>query len=440
MGPHLRLLSCSWPRPVDCRGRRWTSEPDWDAPLMRSLPRCDTWTLDGGTSLVIDWRRFFAEGVATPEWHHPGEMKEFHVVFRFRVERTGILVFHDDDGCIVRCNGTVVHEDREVHPMRRHELAVRVGDHVDVAQWQFHGDWMWAGRVESRAASIEEDVELFAPFRDDVASALQRSNGPVLKTYFSASHPVRAALAVHSLILNGYRPAAVHVHGDYQWDLRRRRVVERLLPFAEIIPSAEVLSSVRKLNPAVVPIAQSTWAAMKICVGLFHPPFEYCFLDDDVFVVDSMNDALALFHSHDLVYQADWDHGDSYRRIWTTDSGALRTGNINTGLCFVRNHHDRHEQAARLAARPPNGEPVWLWEQGFMATEFASAATASLPTQRYFYPIFDGLPGGLAGYDWTTNPCCFATAHFGGLQEKPTDNEARALAGGILGRRRAMAH
>jgi hypothetical protein len=107
-------------------------------------------------------------------------------------------------------------------------------------------------------------------------------------------------------------------------------------------------------------------------------------------------------------------------------------------LCFVRNGRDRAAQARRLAGNPPNGHPAWLWEQGFMATEFADAAATALPTQRYFYPIFDGLPGGILGYDWAANPCGFTSAHFGGLSQKPSDDEARALAAGILGRRRAL--
>jgi hypothetical protein len=298
----LRLVSCSWPRPVETRGRRWVSDPEWDAPLMARVPTCQTWTLDGHSSLAIDWRRFFAEGVASPDWHLAGEMKEFHLVFRVRAERGGTLVFHDDDGCIIRRNGMIVHEDREVHPMQRHEIAVRVGDTLEIAQWQFHADWVWAGRIEPRSPSLDDDVELFAPFQDDVRRALARPNGPVLKTYLSASHPVRAAVAVHSLILNGYRPRAVQVYGDYQWDAERRQAIERLLPFVEIVPTSRVIASLRDLEPALVVIAQSVWSAMKICIGLFHPPFEYCFLDDDVFVLERMDDALAVFDGHDLVY------------------------------------------------------------------------------------------------------------------------------------------
>jgi hypothetical protein len=73
-----------------------------------------------------------------------------------------------------------------------------------------------------------------------------------------------------------------------------------------------------------------------------------------------------------------------------------------------------------------------LWEQGFFAALFAGDPTLELPTQRYFYPLFDGLPGGIMDYDYASNPCGFASVHFGGLVEKPGDTAALALAAEIL--------
>lgn len=410
---HLRLLSASWPRPVRCADRVWCSEPEWDAPLLPAVPEWDGRTLD--------WRALF------------GEMKEFHIVFRVRAEVSGVLVFEDDDGCIVRRDGEIVHEDRDAHSLERHELRVSAGDVLEIAQWQYHGDWTWRGHVKPSRPSLDDDVALFAPFRAAVEEALRRPDGPMLKTYIAAAHPVRAALAIYSLILNGYCPAGVRIYGEYQWDASRRRAIERLLPFAEIVPTPRLTAG---LDGDVAALARSNWSAMKICAALLDPPDEFCLLDDDVFVLDSMSDALALHRHHDLVHQTDADHGPEYRRIWSHGDAPLPTGIINTGVCFVRNRRDRRAQARRLASHPPNGEPLWLWEQGFMATEFADGAAAALPTNRYFYPVFDGLPGGVRGYDWAANPCRFATVHFGGLSWKPTDDDARIFARAILGRRK----
>ena len=66
------------------------------------------------------------------------------------------------------------------------------------------------------------------------------------------------------------------------------------------------------------------------------------------------------------------------------------------------------------------------------AALFAGDRTLELSTQRYFYPLFDGLPGGILGYDYARNPCGFASVHFGGLVEKPGDTVALFLAPEIL--------
>src|SRR5690349_12701446 len=118
----LRILSCSWPRPVRSEGRCWTSEPEWDAPLMPSIPSWSHFRLDTGGTPGFDWRDLFARHIQVHVGHRTGEMKEFHVVFRLRVERSGMLVFYDDDGCIIRRNGEVVHEDRGAHSLQRHEI------------------------------------------------------------------------------------------------------------------------------------------------------------------------------------------------------------------------------------------------------------------------------------------------------------------------------
>jgi hypothetical protein len=431
----LRILSCSWPRPIRSEDRRWISEPEWTAPLMPGVPSWSPFHLDTKETPGIDWRQFFSRNLRAHTTHRTGEMKEFHVVLRVRAERGGTLVFYDDDGCIIRRNGRIVHEDREAHALRRHEIAVSTGDRLEIAQWQLHGEWQWAGRIEPEPATLERDRELFAPYQPLIEEALRDPNGPTLKAYFAATQPVCTALAIHSLILNGYRPERVLVFGDSQWDAERRRAVEALLPFAEIVPTDAVLASARSLHPDLVPIARSCWAAMKLCVGLLHPPFEYCFLDDDVFILDRMDEALRRFHGQDLVYAPDIDHGGSYRQIWRSAGDSLPTGNVNTGIIFVRNRHDRAAQAEALVRNPPDGHPAWLWEQGFIATEFANDRTSALPTSKYFYPIFDGLPGGLLDYDWAENPCGFVTVHFGGIR-KPVDEECRPLVHDILGRHR----
>jgi hypothetical protein len=433
----LRLIACSWPRPVIYVDREWLSLPEWEAPAMARLPEWHEHVIDGAVCQLIDWRQEFTGGLDLFGSHMSGEMKGFHVVFRLRAERSGVLIFFDDDGTIVRQNGTVVHEDRQAHPLTRHALPVRAGDQLEIAQWQYHGDWMWAGAIQSESERLDRDVALFAPYLPRVEQALLRPNGPVLKTYCAAAEPVRSALCVYSMILNGYRPAAVQVYGEGQWDARRRAAVQSLLPFAEIVPTWRVEQALAAHDRRLLAMARQTWSAMKIAVALFLPPFEYCLLDDDIFVLDRMDDALDRFATHDLVYAPDWNHDFNYRRIWLPDRAEpLPSGNVNTGLYLARNRRNPALQIQRLLKTPPDGHQVWLWEQGFVASEFADDPISALPSQRYFYPYFDGLPGGVLGYDWRANPCGFATVHFGGLRCKPDDDVARTLAADILGRNR----
>jgi len=75
-----------------------------------------------------------------------------------------------------------------------------------------------------------------------------------------------------------------------------------------------------------------------------------------------------------------------------------------------------------------------------MALEYARDTSKALLTQRYFYPFFDGLPGGMSGYDYARNPCGFASVHFGGLAEKPSDAASRMLAPQVLSRNLVRRH
>lgn len=429
----FRLLSVSWPRPVQHNSDRWTSTPEWDAPLMSSVPQWQFRSFDAAGYFAIDWRDVFRSDLNWAGQPAAGEMRGFHVIFRLRVELGGKLIFVDADGSIIKRNGELVHEDRESHEPRRHEIDVAPGDRLDIAQWQRSGDWVWGARLAP--AKNETTLEALEPYRRPVYEALTNPNGPVLKIYTSAAHPLRCALSIYSMVLNGYRPAGIKVFGDYQWDGPRRLAMAELLPFAEFISIDRVEQTLGELDPRLIPLARRQAFAMKTCVCLFMPPHEYCYLDDDIFILDRIDDALRLHDTHRLVYAPDRDYDALYRKIWCANrTDRLSTGNINTGFYLARNDKDVRSQVARFLQTPPDGHPAWAWEQGFLATEFAGDNTAALPSQRYFYPVFDGLPGGLFGYDWQANPCGFVSVHFGGPKPKPNDRAAGTLVHDILGR------
>jgi hypothetical protein len=367
-----------------------------------------------------------------------GEMRGFHVVFRIRINRGGVFAFWSDDGCIIRLGDEVIHSDRTAHRATRSEIAVSPGDRLDIAQWQHGGEWLWGARLIAAQNGLDAWAGLLLHHLGRVEDRLKRPDGPPLKMYFAGHSPLRTVLALYSMILNGYAPAEVVLFGEYQWSEESRRLFNALLPFARIVQTGEVLQRVEAAGePRLAAMAMENWFVMKLCAGLLCPPDEFCFMDDDVFILDPIDEALRAFEICDLVFAPDADYGEAYRSAWGslyTKGGAMPTGAINTGLYCLRNTHEPQRIAESLMRAPLHSLPGWMWEQGFMACEYGNGSSFKLPSQRYFYPYFDGLPGGLSGYDYALNPCGFVSIHFGGLAEKPSDNAALALAPEVLGR------
>lgn len=429
------IVSCSWPRPVEQREGRWVSEPEWDAPRMPQLPAPRWERLGGYTCWTINWTEFFRGGLKC----FTSEMRGFHVIFEVRVGTSGTLVFWDDDGSIVRRRrGAIIHEDREAHPLARHELEVRAGEHLQVAHWQLHRDWKWGASLIPKGDEVSIGAELFAPYLERVERRLQHPDGPPLKLYFSGRTPVRTLLSVYSMLLNGYSPSEVVIFGEEQWPQRSRQLFKQFLPFAQVIPADEVFRRLKELDATgLMVMARQHWFVMKACICLLCPPFEFCFLDDDVFILERLDAALNAFKERDFVYAPDTDHGQEYLRLWkhwTKAEEPLRTGTFNAGLYLLRHAEDAARLASGMMRVPPEKLPAWWWEQGFIACEFSRSKSLELPSQQYFYPLFDGMPGGIMGYDYARNPCGFVSIHFGGLPYKPSDRAVLPLIDEILGR------
>jgi hypothetical protein len=395
---------------------------------MPSLPSRHWEDVEGEVGLVIDWRAAFRGSFLT--FIEGGEMRGFHVIFRIQVHADGEFEFWDDDGCIVRRAGSIVHEDRASHPLVKHAIAVRRGDILEFAQWQDRGAWLWKGRLVTRepvdrAAALE-------PFLGRVAARLRVPDGPPLKMFTNARHPVRAALAIYSMVLRGYAPAAIRIYGEHQWTETARAIMRRLLPFAVIVPTNEALAEIeRAAGSRMRRDAGAFWWVLKACVPLFCEPRACCMLDDDVVVLDSVADALQAFERRELVYARDDDYVADYSKAFG-HRGPLPTGDFNAGLYWVRTPGNV-KSLIKLARRAPAGKtPFHIWEQGYIAVAFADRPTFALPTQRYLYPRYDGLPGDVFGYDYAANPCGFASVHFGGVPNKPTDAVACLLAPSIL--------
>jgi hypothetical protein len=437
--PPFDIVRCSWPRPVEVRRGRWASKPNWGARQFPSLPEPRWEKVCGEQCWAIDWREVFAGGLKFWSPRATGQMRGFHVVFEVRVNATGKLAVWADDGCIIRRGGKVIHSDREAHAAARSEVEVSAGDRLEVAQWQYNGEWVWGAHLTDERAAHEQ-TDLLLRHLGAVERRLKEADGPPLKMYFSGQNPLRTALALYSLIINGYSPSEVVVFGEYQWSDQARGLFNTLLPFARVVSTREVLERAASLGgPRLADLATRHWFVMKTCVGLLCPPDEFFFMDDDVFVLGRMDDAVDAFGKYDLVFSPDDDYSDAYLAAWGwlyEKDEPLATGSINTGIYGLRNKLDPRKTAESLTKVPVDSLPGWMWEQGFMACRYGGEPAFKLPTGRYFYPYFDGLPGGLSGYDYRLNPCGFVSVHFGGLAEKPSDMTALALAPDILGRSR----
>ncbi|HEY2116670.1 MAG TPA: hypothetical protein VGJ51_16360 [Candidatus Angelobacter sp.] len=436
MRPPFTLRRVSWPQPIQIVENNWISDPSWDAPQMDAVPRWKLHLMNDTPCWMIDWRDHFRDGIKRWNPYEGGEMRGFHVVFCLEMHERGRLVFWDDDGSIIRRNGQIIHEDRSAHSLMQSSVEVEAGDVLEIAQWQLGWDWQWCAVMEKELAHRQGALEPFRAYRGRVQAQLQHPTGPPLKIYTNGSHPLRAIAAVYSMILNGYTPSSILLFGEEQWSKQSRALFAELLPFCHVFPQQAALEHIRQFGGTqLVEMARRHWFIMKACVALFMPPAEACLMDDDIFILDSVADALHEFSRCDLVYCPDQDLGDGYVRSWGTllgHSGPLRTARFNAGLYWIRDIPNP-QRLARVAVHCRPGMP-FLWEQGLIAVAYATRATHQLHSQRYPFILFDGLPGGLYGYDYANNPCGYAAVHYGGLAEKPSDAFALQVLSDVLER------
>lgn len=435
----FELLEVCWPRPVKIVDWRWVSEPEWDGTPMNNKPLVNLKLVEGKICWAIDWRDFFRTGVRTNAPFDGGEMSGFHVVFRILITESGTLRFWDDDGCVIRRNGATVHDDRQAHALTQHCLEVYAGEILDVAHFQCTHDWLWCASMAPRDGRDPHPDDEFLRLLPDVRARLAHPTGPVLKMYTNAAHPFRVATSIYSLVLNGYSPSAVNLYGDEQWSQENRAHLKRLLPFARVVSQMEFLQHVRAFGGAELShLVRSSWYVAKAFVALAAPPQESCVIDDDIFILDSLDDALSAFQECDLVFAPDQDLSNDYFKTWKDFLPCrepLRNGRFNAGLYWIKNiPSEKWITRAALRCRLNPWLP-FLWEQGLLSMAYADRRTKELPRHRYNFPLFDGLPGGTAGYDYGTNPCGFSAIHFGGLAEKPSDALSLQLIGRLAARR-----
>ena len=364
-------------------------------------------------------------------------MRQFAVVFRIRLNAAGKLGFASRGSCALRRAERCVFEGVSDH---EECIDAKAGDILDIAVAHGPDEWSWGARIDSAANAGWELMNLHLP---RVQARLREPTGPPLKIFTDARDPIRTVISIYSMILNGYSPSEVDIYGDYQWTSFAQSVLAPFLPFATVIPLEDIRSQISEVAPSeLADVARDNYLVMKCCLTLLCDPPEFCMMDDDLFILRSVAGAQELFRNHDFVFVPEIDNASHYRPIWSDvfpDVPLTRTARLNGALCWLRMRKDR-KAAADLMLRGlgklaglSKVEATWSWEQGFYAHLFANDAVLELPRELYWYPFFCGLPGGMLGYDYASNPCGFTMIHFGGDVEKPTDREALQLMPQILG-------
>jgi hypothetical protein len=417
----FEILNCTWPRPAVLDRSRWYSEPEWNAPLMPMLPDCYLELLEDTWRWTINWSNLIRYDLKSSSVTER-DLPNFHLIWRLKMRQTGILVFQGE-GCQIRRGEELLHRQLSTQPVTDASIEVQRGDLLEIAQVHEKGVWQWSAYLRDAShqdfEALLNPVSILLPYLQHVQQLLFRPNGPPLKLFTDGKAAIRLVVGVYSLILNGnYVPSEVYLFGEHQWSQKNSELLQQLLPFAKKIKTCQVLSYMNQNGGRdLVTYAQKIWGVMKLGTTLFTPPHEFCAMDDDILILDSLDDALSTFQTHNLIFTPDMDYERLYTMAWgrvfPQYPHPLPTARLNVGLLWLRNRHNLQVLAQQFL----QGKPLssLIGEQGFIAMAFANESCFQLSSQRYISPIMDGLPGGLLGYDYLHNPCGFASVHLCGL-------------------------
>jgi hypothetical protein len=427
------IINCSWPQPLVLKESNQPPEPEWNAPLMDRSPRPCLDFMDEAWCWVINWSDLFRLDATMTLL--PGRfMCGYSIVFRVRMKYSGVFLIVDRENALVRQHGQLLPRPQGLAPALPWTIEVSAGEELEIAQWnREEKEWLWGGAYrtseQKNAAVAPSAMELLRPYLQRVQHRLCHPEGPPLKVFTNGRTPLRVIVGIYSFILNGYVPSAVYLFGDHQWRGAERELLKTLLPFAQIVSASQVVKRIKSIGDArLLEMSVKHWFIMKAVAALLCPPDEFCFMDDDVLILDRMDDALEAFKTHNLVFSMNYDSGKAYTSTWQHVFGQqlpLSTGSLNAGLYWLRNTRDPQLLASQMQRRSPEGIAPQDWEQGFIAMAYMDESSLKLPLQRYYAPAMNGLPGGILGYDYAHNPCKFASVHFLGVvkPDKPSDGE-----------------
>lgn len=406
------LLSCSAPIAASGDGVIWSSAPVWDAPQITPVVQ-PVWNADAEIpSYTTDINRLVDHASPRPSGGISSPWLNHHVIMRIRLRRTGDLVLRTSSACVIRHAGRVVAEQRRSHALAADPIVLNLvdGDVLDIALWCGKDGWSLA--VD--AAPISPDIPSLDVYLPAVLRRLESPDGPPLVLTTDGLMPNRLALAVYSLILNGFAPSAVEIYGEHRWPELQRQRINELLPFARIVPTTQFRQRVRDSAGPTLDRPLDEDVVFDTAVLLLGGGPEACCITDDLVVLEPLTGALKQFRGADLVGCTTTTPADLQPWIDLLDfDEPSAAAHLAFDLFFRRATADPADllldlvsltpYEAQEAANDPARMDISTWQRSAIAFCFSDAAIASLPTGTLPDPA-DTPPGGPFGYDLTTNP------------------------------------
>jgi hypothetical protein len=296
---------------------------------------------------------------------------------------------------------------------------------------------------------LAEIAHLLTPLAAAAAGRMVIPNGPTVAVYSDGTSPVRTAIAIYSLVLNGYAPHSVKVFGEHRWSEGTKAFFQASLPFAEIPATEELRSAIRRAGDKALErmIAENDFG-LRAAMALFVSNDEMCILEDDVVIIDGLDEGVNRLRTHDLVYAPANDKGRQFRMRWPTVRKlptALIAADFGGGLYWLRptSHPALIAEYILQLAVPSGGEPDSDWLNGLIALSYArydvwklpehlhtNAATVSGDTHEQQAQLREKL----LSYDYQHNPMRLCSICLDSPLRPLSDREALALVPSLFAR------
>jgi SAM-dependent methyltransferase len=290
---------------------------------------------------------------------------------------------------------------------------------------------------------LDKIAHLLSPLAAEAARRIAIPNGPPVAVYCDGNSPVRAAIAIYSLILNGYGPEKVALFGEHRWSEETKAFLQASLSFAEFPATESLRSAVRRAGGETLEgMIGGNDFGLRAAMALFVSNEEMCILEDDVVVLDGLDEGVNRLRTHDLVFAPAIDKGRQFRKRWPTARKLprpLATADFGGGLYWLRpvTHPGLIAQQILRLSMPSGGNPDRDWLNGLIALAYARHDIWKLPEQLHINTAsaLEATPKQLVqlrqtilSYDFQRNPSRLGSVCLAPPLQPLSDGEALAVA------------